>query len=121
MTAPTAVPAPVHEYATHIPNRRPQFKTHKAIGLAKNAVINKLRGDRARHDMTIYKLVDGEYRPWLHIHAGQKRDDFPELAPKPTPRSHVAWEIRSLIEREKFHLAQAEAAAAKRRELEAAR
>lgn len=121
MTAPTAVPAPVHEYATHIPDRRPQFKTHKAIGLAKNAVINKLRGERARHDMTIYKLADGEYRPWLHIHTGQKREDFPELAPKPPPRSAVAWAIQSLKEREQFHLAQAEAAAAKRRELEASR
>lgn len=121
MTALPAVPAPVHEFATLIPDRRPQFKTHKAIGLAKNAVINKLRGDRARCDMTIYRLEDGEYRPWLHIHSGQKRKDFPELAPKPPPRSHIAMEIRSLLEQERYHLAQAATIAERRRELEAAR
>lgn len=123
MTYPTpAIPAgPTHEFATLIPDRRPQFKTHKAVGLAKNAVINKLRGDCARHDMTIYKLADGEYQPWLHIHTGQRREDFPELAPKPPPRSHVLMEIRLLAEQEQYHRRRAEEAAAKRRELEAAR
>lgn len=121
MAEPTAIPvAPAHGYATHIPDRRPQFKTHKGVDQAKNAVINKLRGGAARHGMTIYKLDGGEYRPWVRIEAGQKRDEVPELAPKPPPRSHVEWEIRGLIEREQYHLAQAEAVAAKRRELEAA-
>lgn len=112
--------APPHAFATHIPDRRPQFKTHKGVGQAKNAIINKLRGGAARHGMTIYKLDDGEYQSWLRIEAGQKRDEVPELAPKPPPRSHVEWEIRRLIEREQYHLAQAQAVAAKRRELEAA-
>lgn len=120
MTAPPSIlAAPIHEYATHIPNRRPQFKTHKGIGQAKNAVIHKMHGG-ARHDMTIYRLQDGEYRPWLTIQAGQKRDEIPELAPKPPPRSHVVMEIRSLVEQEQYHLRQAEAAAARRLELEAA-
>lgn len=117
--APIAAAAP-HAFATHIPDRRPQFKTHKGIGQAKNAVINKMHGG-ARYDMAIYRLENGEYRPWLHISAGQKRDEIPELAPKPRPRSHVAWEIRSLAEQEQRYLKLAEAAAAKRRELEAAR
>lgn len=120
MTAPTTVPAPVHEYATHIPDRRPAFKTHRGVGQAKNAVINKMQSC-SRYDMVIYRLESGEYRPWLHIKAGQKRDEIPELAPKPKPRSHVAWEIQSLAEQEQRYLKLAEAAAAKRRELEAAR
>lgn len=120
MTAPTAVPAPVHEYATHIPDRRPVFKPHKTVGQAKNAVINKMHGG-ARHDMVIYRLEDGEYRPWLRIGAGQKREDIPELAPPPRRRVHVQMEILSLIEQERYHLRQADAAAARRRELEAAR
>lgn len=120
MTALSAVPAPVHNYATHIPNRRPQFKTHKGVGQAKNAVIQKLRNDVARCDMTIYRLDGGKYVPWLRIESGQKRDEVPELAPKPKPRSHVAWEIRSLAEQEQRYLKLAEAAAAKRRELEVA-
>lgn len=120
MTAPSAVTAPVHEYATHIPDRRPAFKTHKGVGQAKNAVINKMYGG-ARYDMVIYRLEDGEYRPWLHIAVGQERDEIPELAPKPKPRSHVAWEIQSLLKQERRYLKLAEAVAAKRRELEAAR
>ncbi len=121
MTTPPAIPAAEpHPFATLVPDRRPQFKTHKGVGQAKNAIINKLRGGAARHDMVIYQLQDGEYRPWVTIRAGQKRDEVPELAPKPPPRSQVEWEIRSLLEREQYHLGQAEQAAAKRRELEAA-
>lgn len=122
MIAPAAIPAaPPHAYATDIPDRRPRFKTHKGIGQAKNAVINKLRGGRARHEMVIYRLEGGEYQPWLRIEPGQRREEIPELAPKPPPRSHVLLQIRSLEERERFHLEQAKQAAAKRRELEAAR
>lgn len=122
MSKPTAIPAaPPHAYATDIPDRRPQFKTHKGIGQAKNAVVNKLRGGRARHGMIIYRLEGGEYLPWLRIEAGQRREEIPELAPKPPPRSHILMEIRSLAEQEQYHLRQAEQAATKRRELEAAR
>jgi len=122
MSELTAIPAVApHDYATHIPDRRPMFKTHKGVGQAKNAIINKLYGGAARHGMVIYRLEDGEYRPWVRIGAGQKRDEVPELAPKPPPRSHVEWEIRSLAERERYYLEQAEQAASKRRELEAAR
>jgi len=121
MTATPAIPAALpHAYATDIPDRRPQFKTHKGIGQAKNAIVNKLHGGRARHGMTIYRLEGGEYRPWLRIEAGQRREEVSELAPKPPPRSHVLREIRSLTEQERYHLRQAEAAAA-RRELEAVR
>lgn len=120
MSAPPTVQASVHGYATHIPDRRPVFKTHKGVGQAKNAVINKMYGG-ARFDMVIYRLEGGEYRPLIQIDAGQKRDEIPELAPKPKPRSHVAWEIQSLVEQEQRYLKLAEAAAAERRELEAAR
>ena len=116
-----AIPAAApHPFATHIPDRRPQFKTHKGAGQAKNAVINKLQGRAARHVMVIYRLQEGEYQPWVRIGCGQKREDVPELAPPPKPRSHVEWEIRGLMEQEQYYLRQAEAAAAKRRELEAA-
>lgn len=122
MTVSDAVPAaPPHAYATHIPDRRPMFKTHKSVGQAKCAVINKLRGGRARHGMTIYQFEGGQYLPWLRIEPGQRREDIPELAPKPPPRSHVLEEIRSLAERERYHLKQAERAAERRRELEAVR
>lgn len=122
MTTQAAIPAaPPRPYATDIPDRRPMFKTHAGIGQAKNAVINKLRAGRARHSMTIYRLEGGEYRPLVRIEAGQRREEVPELAPKPPPRSHVLMEIRSLLEQEQYHLRQAEQAAAKRRELEGAR
>jgi hypothetical protein len=120
-TGLAAIPAaPPHPYATHIPDRRPIFRTHKGVGQAKNAIIGKLRGGRARHGMTIYRLEGGEYQPWVQIEPGQNREEIPELAPKPQPRSHVLLEIRSLAEREQYYLKQAEQAAARRRELEAA-
>lgn len=120
MTVLPSIPAaPTHEYATHIPDRRPMFKTHKGAGQAKNAVLQKMH-DGARSDMVVYRLEDGEYRIWLHILAGQKRDEIPELAPKPPPRSHVLMEIRSLVEQERYHLAVAATLAEKRRKLEAA-
>lgn len=97
------------------------FKTHRGVGQAKDAVINKLYGGRARYEMVMYRLQDGKYQPWLRIEPGQRREEVPELAPKPPPRSHVLMEIRSLAERERYHLEQAEQAAVRRRELEAVR
>lgn len=110
--------APAHPFATNIPNRSPRFKTHKGIGQAKNAVIQKLHGGKARHDMTIFRLENGHYLPLITIHAGQTRDDIPELATPPKPRSHIRWEISSLIEREQYHRQQAEQCAEQRRALE---
>lgn len=120
MTA--AIPAePPHPFATLIPDRAPKFKTHRGVGQAKNAIISKLYGGRARHDMVIYKLADGEYQPWVTITAGQTRADVPELAPPPKPKAQLKWEIQGLIEREQRYLKQAEAVAAEHRELEAQR
>jgi hypothetical protein len=121
MSEPAAVPAaPPHQFATLIPDRRPKFKTHKGVGQAKNAIIMKLYGGSARHDMVIYQLEDGEYRPWIHIARGQVREDVPELAPPAKPKSHVEMEIRQLVEQERRLLAQAASVAEQRRELEAA-
>lgn len=121
MTAPATVPAPALPFATHIPDRRPVFKPHRTLAWAKIAVVQKMRDDRARHPMTIYKLEDGEYRPLLEVRAGQHRSEIPELLPSPPSRSQLRMQIASLVEQEQYHLEQAEAAATRRRELEAAR
>lgn len=121
MTTPASVAAaPPHPFATNIPSRSPRFKAHRGIGQAKNAVIQKLRDGKAPCDMTIFRLEDGHYLPLITIHAGQTRDDIPELATPPKPRSHIRWEISSLIEREQYHRQQAEQCAEQRRALEAA-
>lgn len=121
MPEPVAIPAaPPHPFATLIPDRRPQFKTHKGVGQAKNAVIMKLYGGSALYDITIYRLEDSEYRPWIQIARGQTREDIPELAPPAKPRSHVEMEIRQLAEQEQWYLKQAALLAEQRRGMEAA-
>lgn len=122
MAAPASIAAPdAAPFATHIPDRRPQFKTHRGVGQAKNAVIGKLHGGIARHAMVIYRLDGGEYQPWVTIAQGQTRADIPELAPPPKPKWQLEWEIRGLVEKERRYLEEAAAAAEQRRELEATR
>lgn len=101
MDAPEAVEVrPPDPYATHIPDRRPEFKTHRGLGQAKNALLNKHYG-KFPHDMVIYRLNDsGQYEPWLKVSAGTTRMDYEDLKPKPTPKRQIqyriAWKQRML-------------------------
>jgi len=90
---------PVHPYATRIPGRNRQFKTHAALGQAKAALSLFLDRDRIRQprgwdrlsddgtyvaSMTLYRLnaEQGEYEPWIEIQRGDRRSQHPELMPE---------------------------------------
>lgn len=108
MTAPESVLPNDHEWATHVPSRRPQFKTHSKLAYAKNA-INNFQGPMGRggvydEDMVLYRLSpDGRYEPHLKIVKGSRREDYPLLAPKPVPLSDRMRELGSLESSLRYH------------------
>ncbi len=107
LSAPEVVsPAGDPGWATHIPGRRPQFKPHKTVGQAKNAVINVSRYGRNgfTEDMVIYNLdTSGKYVPWLKIAKGSFRNDYEVLAEKPLSLSQKQGELHRLERRLQYH------------------
>lgn len=94
---PTLPVSPRHPYATFIPTRRPQIKTHTRVEHAKNAV-NNFQNTMARDgsydcDMVVYELVGEEYVPWIRIVKGTQRDDYPDLAKKPARKGDLYLEM----------------------------
>jgi hypothetical protein len=107
VTAPERLrPKEPDQWATNIPGRRPEFKTHRILAHAKNA-INNFQGPLSRGvftcDMILYKLVDGQYEPHLKIARGTRREDYPLLAPKPDPPSHKRAELGRLESSLRYH------------------
>jgi hypothetical protein len=78
-------------WATYIPGRRPTFKAHTHIGLAKLALsCQRSYGGKWGSDKGLYQLVmgDNDKLVWkLHttIKAGTTQEDYPEIwKPKTT-------------------------------------
>ena len=91
---------PPDQWATFVPHREPQFKTHKHLSQAKNAVSGKFVGARingvyswqAPNDMWVYQW-DTEEQRWVEryeIVKGSTKDTHPlwttKVATKKVPR-----------------------------------
>src|SRR6185503_1729372 len=84
-------------YATRIPGRKPEFKSHSTLGLVKSAVGQRIRFDPRVNsyqkvvdgiftcDLTVFVLKDGEYKPWIEVRRGMRRSAYPDLMPRDIP------------------------------------
>lgn len=116
MTAPERVLAkPIDPYATYIPSRRPEFKTHSIFSHAKLALINKSgvysTSGKFTEDCVLYCLSGGEwYVPIITVTAGSSREDYPDLAKKPPAKSQLALQLEMARRRALSYTAEAEKA-----------
>ncbi len=85
--------APIPPFATRIPGRRMEFKSHKTLAAAKSAAVggdwfepDRLRGVAEgvfTGHVHVYCLQPGEarYRMWIQVKPGQSRSEHPALMP----------------------------------------
>lgn len=123
--APDFMPVKPHpRYATFIPLRgrdiKTQFKTHNTFGQAKAATTNFARGG-FECDMVIYELdeIDEEYIPSLRIAKGTKREEYPDLTPKPVSKRQQEYQVRFAEEAAQRQREYADNAMAKAQQLRA--
>ena len=84
-TFPEVMPFRDLGYATYIPSRKPNFKSHASLGLAKSALTTRRWTDKLFHtDMALYKIApkeNGDLVWKLHtaIRPGTGHADYPDL------------------------------------------
>lgn len=72
MTEATIVP-----YLSIIPDRHPKRKLHDNIGLAKKAVLYRLRGEELSVPCQVYEWKADTWKSLWNIEAGTKREEMP--------------------------------------------
>lgn len=93
---PPPVPPP-HPYATKIPDRRQEWKTHSNIGFAKNAVLGCLGSE-----VWVYALHDEGWELLWHIPAGTPKEELPWVDGVALRRKTLQLQIESLERRLAF-------------------